>query len=1405
MPEPLPERIGKYPITRVLGEGGMGIVFLGRDPGTDRDVAVKTIKADLPDAIKDEIRPRFEREGRVGRLQHDNLVTIYETGEWDGGRPYIAMEFIDGEALDKLTLDLKQAGKKLPLIEQLDIVRQVCEGLDYAHQNEVFHRDIKPANVIRRRDGRAKIVDFGIARVQGSSNVTSLTGPMQVIGTVAYMAPERLKGGRGDGPADIFAAGVMLYYLLTGQEPFTGTEALSVAHKVVSEPYAPLNTHLPQYPPAIDQILELALAKDPADRYSRAQEFAADLAAIINELNRGRIPGLLLDAERLLNEGRWDLAIEKAEEVTRIDPQNLKARELSRKAGRGRRDEADEEKVRASLREAQRFAADGRYDEAIQIFEELVRRRPGSPDFQAQLEEARTRRRDQNTKGSGRAEALNLRAQGDQTGALHRYMELVALYPEDGQLHEEYRRLKKEFDEQEQHAKTERHVENARQAVGAQRYTEAIEIIEGIYKLKIARPDIDRLYQEALKGRKDKDDERYRDQVIGQARKLRSVEQYAEAAAELDQGLLRLPGNTALLKLRSEIDREAKNIQLRGWIAETVERVSQKALSAVDDALIELRESMKQLPGEERFELLEADLVERIEQAEAEQRRSVCLRDGNEALYAGDPDRAIQIVQRYLVRDRSDEEIDRLLREAEARRSERDLERRAAECEAQSQPLIDQGRFTEAIGILQPGHAETKNRRLARLLEEAERRKSEIDAVVRRLAPRILELRQSGKQAEAIALIESQDAVTLRNPDLQKILEVLREEVKRQSALADAVSRSRRALENGDWAKSQEPLDDIRRVFGEFEGHTRALTDYNQLRSTLADQRVSGSIDAAHSAILAGDKNKARKVLEEAAVALPYATASAVQSWERLAKELKVEPTVAAPGSVVGAKPSGLPVWPAAAAVIVVLAAGLLLWKIRAVPPRESGTYVQITKAPPGASVLIEGVAPLQTDSNGQVKVPVKPGHLSVKVSKDGFTSYSDDIDVDKGVTYSVSAKLTDTQTTGTLVVKGNVEKFKLFVDNLEAGGNFKSGDRIQIAKGSHVIHYEADGFERSPDKPVLITKGADMADTFDLKEMANSAVISNFSASPTSVSPDGTEVTLRWRTSNAQKASIDKIGDVLPNGERKVNVAAATTYTLTVVGSDGKSVRRQTPVELMKQGAAFIASFTALPNSAKPGDMVTLSWQTKDATEVSIDQGVGRRGANGSAKVSIPQDARKQFTYQLVASGKGGDAQQTFSVDIIPPPAPPPVAVVAPVAAPVAPPVAIKAPVVAAPAALDPEALGKAIASFESVFTSASGGDKKTCVGAFAKLSPLTSKQTVDNFDEICGAATSFRATHECGNAPQSAADDNTKATWSCNETISFRLKDGGNKSTPVPSTFHLAKNATDGSWKVVKWDPRM
>ena len=269
MPDSSLKQLGKYELTDVLGEGAMGVVYRAFDPVLNRTLAVKVMNTSI--AADAALRERFLREARAaGSLQHPNVITVYDFGEADG-HLFIAMEFIDGADL----AEVMKGWEVIPIAVRLDIVIDALNGLAYAHSRGLVHRDVKPANIRVTAENRAKIMDFGIARLQSSE----LTQTGMLLGTPQYMAPEQVTGGPITPASDVFAVGTLMYEFLTGVKPFQGETLHEVMYKVMHEAPRPARQIAPRLPAAIDTILLKALAKDPADRYQTAAAMAKDLTA----------------------------------------------------------------------------------------------------------------------------------------------------------------------------------------------------------------------------------------------------------------------------------------------------------------------------------------------------------------------------------------------------------------------------------------------------------------------------------------------------------------------------------------------------------------------------------------------------------------------------------------------------------------------------------------------------------------------------------------------------------------------------------------------------------------------------------------------------------------------------------------------------------------------------------------------------------------------------------------------------------------------------------------------------------------------------------------------------------------------------------------------------------------------
>jgi len=281
------QRIKHYQIVNLIGEGGMGEVYLATDTILGRRVALKVLPTFVskdPERLR-----RFTQEARAAsRLSHPNVCVVHEIGETDDGRPFIAMEYVEG-----MTLRQRMRNQAMKLGDVLDIAIQIADGLTAAHEAGIVHRDIKPENIIIRSEGYVKILDFGLAKLterHKSATTTTMptllfhSTPGVVIGTAAYMSPEQARGVAVDERTDIWGLGVVIYEMASGRSPFTGETATDVVVAIVEREQPPISQHVDGTPPELERIVKKALRKDRNERYQIVKELAIDLRSLRREL-----------------------------------------------------------------------------------------------------------------------------------------------------------------------------------------------------------------------------------------------------------------------------------------------------------------------------------------------------------------------------------------------------------------------------------------------------------------------------------------------------------------------------------------------------------------------------------------------------------------------------------------------------------------------------------------------------------------------------------------------------------------------------------------------------------------------------------------------------------------------------------------------------------------------------------------------------------------------------------------------------------------------------------------------------------------------------------------------------------------------------------------------------------------
>jgi serine/threonine-protein kinase len=281
--ETLPSRVGRYEIRRELGRGMMGVVYEAHDPSLRRSVALKVVRLvfAVTEADKANFEKRFLSEARIaGQLSHPGIVIAHDVGRDPAtGLVYLAFEMLQGRTLAEMTAD----GARLPWEQAFEIAVSVAQALHYAHGQGIVHRDVKPANIMLLPTGEPKVMDFGLAKVGMSSD---LTGAGQSVGTPLFMSPEQVQGQKLDGRSDLFSLGSVLYTLLTGTRAFAAENVTRIMRRVADDDPPPATTLVRGLPEATDYLLARALAKEPDHRYPDGRTLAEDFEDVLH----GRAP-----------------------------------------------------------------------------------------------------------------------------------------------------------------------------------------------------------------------------------------------------------------------------------------------------------------------------------------------------------------------------------------------------------------------------------------------------------------------------------------------------------------------------------------------------------------------------------------------------------------------------------------------------------------------------------------------------------------------------------------------------------------------------------------------------------------------------------------------------------------------------------------------------------------------------------------------------------------------------------------------------------------------------------------------------------------------------------------------------------------------------------------------------------
>ena len=715
-------QIGKYQILGILGVGGMGVVYRGLDNAVGREVAIKT----LTDAT-DELRQRFQLEARSGVLNHPNIVTIYDFGEQDGN-PYIVMEFVRGDSLENLL----RGGRDFSVIEKLDIVRQVCLGLGYAHQKGVVHRDIKPANVMVQPDGNIKIVDFGIARLESQSGHTQAG---LVIGTFHYISPERLLGKTADGRADIWSVGIILYQLLSGRLPFPGDDPATL-HRVIREPHEPLSSVHTNCPPALDHVLNRALAKDPIDRYETAEEMAADVEAVNDDLKREHVGEVLGNVKHLIEQEQWTAVKPVLLDLQRLNPQNTEVKKLLREVQEKASRQQKTVQIQQVLGEAEEAVLSQRYKDALEFYKQAEGLGHATPELAQKIEHVRGLKEKSDKVASLLEQSRDARKRGNFGAAGELIEKALQIDERNTDLRNERARIVQEAEKATRERARREFSDAARSQLAARQFTEAIKSLRSALEIDPTDAETQQLYQDAVDRQETERRRKIIDQIVAEISECIAAEEYARALALIQRAQERLPGEAVLLQLKSDAETKQREQSAKKLVEKTSLEFYSVYQTNPQQALAVVQQALEEMPGEPRLIALKEKVVELIRKAGTEEQKTQYLKRAQASIDAKQYDQAIQVLESAAIECGESPDIASLLNYARENQRTVELSLAATNATREAQALIAAGQFEAAIALLEPVAAQTGDASVQQLLRQASSSLAElvrrIDAVVSR-------------------------------------------------------------------------------------------------------------------------------------------------------------------------------------------------------------------------------------------------------------------------------------------------------------------------------------------------------------------------------------------------------------------------------------------------------------------------------------------------------------------------------------------------------------------------------------------------------------------------------------------------------------------------------------------------
>ncbi len=838
-----PAKIGKYDVIDVIGRGGMGVVYKGSDPYLDRLVAIKMMTGQFADNA--DLLKRFYREAQsTASLQHPNIVTVFELGD-HSGNPYLVMEYLAGESLDSIISSRRQLG----IVEKIELVIAICQGLSYAHTRGIVHRDIKPANIMVCTGGGVKIVDFGIAHF-GDKNVTR-TG--QIVGSISYMSPEQVNGRQVDARTDIFSTGVVLYQLFTYALPFDGESTASTLLKIINEPPPPLKDFLAVYPPQLQNIVDRALAKDRNERYGSAEEFALDLGQLQSQLKQEMINRYLQEATQFFENNDLHRAKGQVLQILKIDRHHTKASHLLRELQEKIQKQEIDEEIQELRLQAEDAFSQKQFGTALERLERAISLDKNNPD----LQQLRDTVKAAELRAQKFQRAMRLAESAHQTGDLdlarQTIEEALEIAPNDTHARALQRTIENQWAERTRQRQLENYLEQARRDISSRKFTAALELLQQAQALDPAAPQIRALIDAATAA---KEQERRRRELEAINREIEDAlnrDDYSTATEKADQGLKSYPLERSLLKFKALADKQRQLAERKKFVDEQLALASSLLEQGRGEELVgRLETALAKVGGEPRLQSLLLVVRENVERERLEKRKTEYLQKAKEALRSKQHDEAVRILEAARSELQDAGEIDDLLQFAKEDAAN-EKRRQAAEAAAeQARALIADQEYDPAIQLLETTLREIPDEDLSILLGEVRHAALDHEKKLESALTAAGKLIESRKANEAVSLLDAQPASLFKSTAFQRLREAAGKEAKRLLNIDESIRKSAELAAKEDFTGAIALLEEIRHSHGSTPELEQQLTD------------VSGKVSAAASGALQKTLSDARMLLNAA-------------------------------------------------------------------------------------------------------------------------------------------------------------------------------------------------------------------------------------------------------------------------------------------------------------------------------------------------------------------------------------------------------------------------------------------------------------------------------------------------------------------------------------------------------------